>query len=115
MPTYEYICKKCKHMFELFQSMFDAPRKTCPECKGAVRRLVSGGSGLIFKGSGFYLTDYKNKKSSKVSGGTPRTRHAHYLENVARYRKENPPKSPKKPKVYTPTSMTTRSKSNSSK
>jgi predicted nucleic acid-binding Zn ribbon protein len=45
--------------------MFDAPRKTCPECKGAVRRLVSGGSGLIFKGSGFYLTDYKNKKSSK--------------------------------------------------
>jgi putative FmdB family regulatory protein len=65
MPTYEYICKKCKHMFELFQSMFDAPRKTCPECKGAVRRLVSGGSGLIFKGSGFYLTDYKNKKSSK--------------------------------------------------
>lgn len=65
MPTYEYICKKCKHMFEMFQSMFDAPRKTCPECKGAVRRLVSGGSGLIFKGSGFYLTDYKNKKSSK--------------------------------------------------
>jgi putative FmdB family regulatory protein len=52
-------------MFEMFQSMFDAPRKTCPECKGAVRRLVSGGSGLIFKGSGFYLTDYKNKKSSK--------------------------------------------------
>jgi putative FmdB family regulatory protein len=52
-------------MFELFQSMSDAPRKTCPECKGAVRRLVSGGSGLIFKGSGFYLTDYKNKKSSK--------------------------------------------------
>lgn len=57
----------------------------------------------------------KNKKSSKVSGGTPRTRHAHYLENVARYRKEHPPTSPKKPKVSTTKSMTTRSHSNSSK
>jgi len=66
MPTYEYICKKCEHMFELFQSMNDEPCKTCPECKGSVRRLVSGGTGLIFKGSGFYLTDYKNKKSSKI-------------------------------------------------
>ncbi len=62
MPTYDYICKKCGHTFELFQSMSDSPRKTCPICKGVVRRLVSGGSGLIFKGSGFYLTDYKNGK-----------------------------------------------------
>ncbi len=62
MPTYDYICKKCRHTFELFQSMSDSPRKTCPVCKGVVRRLVSGGSGLIFKGSGFYLTDYKNGK-----------------------------------------------------
>ncbi|MAD52246.1 MAG: zinc ribbon domain-containing protein [Candidatus Marinimicrobia bacterium] len=62
MPSYDYICKKCGHTFELFQSMSDSPRKTCPVCKGVVRRLVSGGSGLIFKGSGFYLTDYKNGK-----------------------------------------------------
>ena len=59
----------------------------------------------------------KTRKNKKVSGGTtpPRTRHAHYLENVARYKREHPPTPPKKTKVYTPTSMTTRSKSNSSK
>jgi len=62
MPTYDYICNKCGHTFELFQSMTETPRKTCPVCKRVVRRLVSGGSGLIFKGSGFYLTDYKNVK-----------------------------------------------------
>ncbi len=62
MPTYDYICNKCGHTFELFQSMTETPRKTCPICKRVVRRLVSGGSGLIFKGSGFYLTDYKNDK-----------------------------------------------------
>ena len=62
MPTYDYICNKCGHTFELFQSMTETPRKTCPVCKRVVRRLVSGGSGLIFIGSGFYLTDYKNDK-----------------------------------------------------
>ena len=62
MPTYDYMCNKCGHTFELFQSMTETPRKTCPVCKRVVRRLVSGGSGLIFKGSGFYLTDYKNEK-----------------------------------------------------
>ena len=64
MPTYDYICNKCGHTFELFQSMTETPRKTCPVCKRVVRRLVSGGSGLIFKGSGFYLTDYKNDKKT---------------------------------------------------
>jgi len=65
MPTYDYICKKCDHTFEYFQTMSDTPLEHCPECKGKVRRLVSGGSGLIFKGSGFYLTDYVKKDSSE--------------------------------------------------
>ena len=65
MPTYDYICEKCNHSFEYFQSMSDSHLKECPECKGKVRRLVSGGSGLIFKGSGFYLTDYAKKPKSK--------------------------------------------------
>ena len=60
MPTYDYKCKKCSHTFEYFQTMSDALLELCPECKGDLRRLISGGSGLIFKGSGFYLTDYKN-------------------------------------------------------
>ena len=62
MPTYEYECKKCNHRFEVFQSMSDEPIKKCPECGKQVRRLVSGGVGVIFKGSGFYVTD-KDKVS----------------------------------------------------
>ena len=64
MPTYDYKCENCDHMFEYFQAMSDLPLKKCPECSGKIRRLVSGGSGLIFKGSGFYLTDYAKKKSN---------------------------------------------------
>ena len=63
MPTYDYICNDCEKMYEYFQSMSDAPIRECPECKkNSLRRVISGGTGLIFKGSGYYLTDYKNKK-----------------------------------------------------
>ncbi|MDX9701963.1 MAG: zinc ribbon domain-containing protein [Candidatus Auribacterota bacterium] len=62
MPTYEYECKECSHTFEAFQKMSDAPLTTCPECKGEVRRLIGTGAGIIFKGSGFYCTDYKRKE-----------------------------------------------------
>lgn len=69
MPTYEYQCAKCGHTFEQFQSMKDEPLKKCPKCKkAAVKRLVGGGAGLIFKGSGFYITDYKK---SSGSAGAP--------------------------------------------
>jgi len=61
MPTYDYICTDCNYKFEHFQSMSDEPIRICPKCGGRVRRLISGGTGLIFKGSGYYLTDYKNK------------------------------------------------------
>jgi putative FmdB family regulatory protein len=70
MPTYEYACPKCGHQFEQFQSMRDEPLKKCPQCKKAgLKRLVGGGAGLIFKGTGFYITDYKNKGSGKKEGG----------------------------------------------
>jgi len=68
MPTYEYVCEECGHRFEKFQSMTEEPVKTCPECGGRVRRLLSGGGGIIFKGSGFYATDYK--KSDGACCGT---------------------------------------------
>jgi putative FmdB family regulatory protein len=68
MPTYEYECKKCSHRFEVFQSMSDEPIKKCPECGKQVRRLVSGGVGVIFKGSGFYVTD-KDKAAVPKGGG----------------------------------------------
>ena len=70
MPTYEYSCPKCGHHFEVFQSMRDAPLTKCPKCKKTgVKRLIGGGAGLIFKGSGFYITDYKNKASGKSESG----------------------------------------------
>tara|TARA_B110000483_G_scaffold67745_1_gene84666 strand:+ start:3000 stop:3299 length:300 start_codon:yes stop_codon:yes gene_type:complete len=62
MPTYDYTCTKCGHDWEVFQSMKDEPLKTCPDCKKrSAKRLVGAGAGLIFKGTGFYITDYKNK------------------------------------------------------
>jgi putative FmdB family regulatory protein len=87
MPTYEYQCEKCKGTFETFQSMKDDALQVCPKekCrmetwgKGKVKRLVGAGAGLIFKGSGFYITDYRSKgyteaakkeTGSKETGGT---------------------------------------------
>lgn len=58
MPTYEYECRECKHRFEVFQSMTDEPVKECTECGAEVRKLIQGGAGIIFKGSGFYKKDY---------------------------------------------------------
>ncbi len=63
MPTYEYECTKCGHEFEQFQSIKDEPLKRCPKCKCKVRRLLGSGAGIIFKGSGFYETDYRRKPS----------------------------------------------------
>ena len=59
MPTYEYECGKCGIRFERFQSMTEEPLKKCPECGGKAKRIISAGSGVIFKGKGFYQTDYK--------------------------------------------------------
>ena len=68
MPTYEYVCLKCGKEFELFQPMKDEPLKVCT-CgkKGRVRRKISGGGGLIFKGTGFYATDYRKSSGFKTS------------------------------------------------
>lgn len=75
MPTYEYECPVCKKTFEVFQSMRDEPLTKCPTkgCRGKVKRLIGTGAGLIFKGSGFYITDYRSegyKKAAKKDSGT---------------------------------------------
>ncbi len=72
MPTYEYKCLKCNKKFEIFQSMKDEPIKKCPDCNGEVKRLIGTGAGTIFKGTGFYQTDYKN--SSKTSDSKESTK-----------------------------------------
>lgn len=70
MPTYDYECDGCQHTFELFQRMSDPPEKKCPKCgRKKARRLLGGGGGLLFKGSGFYITDYRSdayKSSAKA-------------------------------------------------
>ena len=71
MPTYEYKCQICGYMFEVFQSMKDKPATKCPECNGKVRRLISGGAGVIFKGSGFYATDYAKSNAPACGRDTP--------------------------------------------
>ncbi|MHB0896888.1 MAG: FmdB family zinc ribbon protein [Spirochaetales bacterium] len=71
MPTYEYECRACHHTFEKFQSMSDEPEKVCPECGGAVRRMIGGGTGVIFKGSGFYITDSKKSSSASTKSSAP--------------------------------------------
>ena len=71
MPHYDYQCEQCGHVFEIFQNITEDPLKECPKCKGPIKRLLSTGAGLIFKGSGFYITDYKynkNKASTESTG-----------------------------------------------
>ena len=71
MPTYEYECRDCGHAFERFQGINEDPIVECPECLGKVRRLISSGGGLVFKGPGFYATDYR---SGSGEGSTPSTK-----------------------------------------
>jgi len=67
MPTYEYECDKCKKHFDIFHGMTDTKIQKCPKCGGKTHRLISPGSGVIFKGTGFYDTDYKKKSGSDSS------------------------------------------------
>ncbi len=82
MPTYEYLCEKCGHEFELFQPISAKPLRTCPKelCpqkewgRGRVKKKISGGAGLLFKGSGFYTTDYRSpkyKEAAKKESASP--------------------------------------------
>jgi putative FmdB family regulatory protein len=61
MPTYEYRCRKCGHQFEVFHGIHDKTVQKCPRCGGRARKVPAGGAGLIFRGSGFYITDYRSK------------------------------------------------------
>lgn len=80
MPTYEYVCRACGHEWEQFQKMTEDPTRVCPACGEArVERLISSGGGIVFKGPGFYATDYRKappsggEKESGESGGKSET------------------------------------------
>jgi putative FmdB family regulatory protein len=66
MPTYDYVCDACEHQFELFHSMKDEPKRKCPKCgRQKLRRLIGPGAAIVFKGSGFYQTDYRSESYKK--------------------------------------------------
>jgi putative FmdB family regulatory protein len=68
MPTYDYTCDACRHEFEVFESITAEPQKKCPKCKkNKLRRLFGAGAGLVFKGSGFYQTDYRSESYKKAA------------------------------------------------
>ncbi len=71
MPTYSYECKKCSHTFDLFHAITADPSVKCPECGSKCRRLIGTGAGIIFKGSGFYETDYKRNGNGSGGNGAP--------------------------------------------
>jgi putative FmdB family regulatory protein len=76
MPTYDYECGKCGYTFEKFQSITSEPLKKCPKCGGKVRRLIGSGAALIFKGAGFYATDYRSaeyKDKAKKENSSAKT------------------------------------------
>ena len=89
MPTYDYKCLDCNYTFEEFQKMTDDPLEVCPKCKGNLKRLIGAGSAPIFKGSGFYQTDYKNNDSAKKDN----TKIVSKSESNGVEKKETKPKS----------------------
>lgn len=107
MPTYDYQCSACNHEFELFQSMKDNPKRKCPKCgKNALERLIGTGAAVLFKGSGFYETDYRSKsyadaaKADKPDAGTTPTADTKSAEAKPEQTKQNanPEKSAKRAK-----------------
>ena len=108
MPTYEYICEKCDQTFDFFQSIKDEPLKICPEercCmkkwgKGKVKRAIGAGAGLIFKGSGFYITDYRSENykqaAKKEASGGGESKSGGESKAASSSKSESKPSKPKK-------------------
>jgi putative FmdB family regulatory protein len=116
MPTYEYKCDACGNEFERFQSITAEPIKRCPECgKAKVRRLIGTGAGLIFKGSGFYITDYRDKsyteKAKSDSGGGEKAS----SDGKAETKTESKPAAEPKPAAAAPPSTPAKSENKSKK
>ena len=102
MPTYEYICS-AGHAFEAFQKISERPKTKCPTCGKPATRKISGGAGLVFKGSGFYITDYgkdgKGARKDKVETATPAAETTAPKPEAKAETKSTEPKKPAKPKA----------------
>lgn len=103
MPTYDYLCENCEHEFEKFQSITANPLKKCPSCgKMKLNRLIGTGAGVIFKGSGFYETDYRDKfytDAAKKDEPKSETASGDKKENEKEAKTDKPKKSEKKSKA----------------
>ncbi len=100
MPTYEYECPRCDHRFERFQGINDKPVKTCPECNGRkVKRLIGRGAGIIFKGSGFYQTDYRSESYKKDAKKEAEVKTSGESKTEKKSSKEKKPEKGKKKKA----------------
>lgn len=96
MPTYDYVCKNCENSFEKFQSITANPLRKCPDCKKLkLKRLIGTGSGIIFKGSGFYQTDYRSDSYKKAEEGDKKPAAS------SETKKKDPAKTEKKPETKT--------------
>ncbi|GHO53883.1 FmdB family zinc ribbon protein [Ktedonobacter robiniae] len=95
MPTYEYLCRTCNHRFETWQKMTDEPLTVCPECGGAIRRVLYA-SGVIFKGSGFYSTDHKggNGTASASTGSESAKNESATSDSKVESKSESPASTP---------------------
>jgi putative FmdB family regulatory protein len=106
MPTYDYSCDACEHEFEVFESITAEPQKKCPKCKkNKLRRLFGAGGGLIFKGSGFYQTDYRGESYKKAAeADKPKTESTESKSESSSAKAETKsngaPKSESKPKKH---------------
>lgn len=109
MPTYEYICEKCDHQFDVFQSIKDSALKTCPQekCgmkkwgKGKVKKMIGSGAGLIFKGSGFYITDYRSESYKEAAKKDAPPSADSGAKSETKPKTETAPKAESKPKAET--------------
>jgi putative FmdB family regulatory protein len=94
MPTYEYACNDCGHELEAFQRMSDDPLEVCPSCNSpALKRKIGLGAGIIFKGGGFYETDFKDRKGKTSSSSPGKAKEAEKSESVAKTSSAAPDKS----------------------
>ena len=101
MPTYDYSCDACEHEFEIFESISAEPQKKCPKCKkNKLRRLFGAGAGLIFKGSGFYQTDYRSESYKKAAKAD--TSAAAPADGKAKPAAEKPAEKPSAPEPSAP-------------
>ncbi len=98
MPTYDYKCKKCDHVWDVYHSIKAAPIKKCPECgKSAAERQISAGAAILFKGSGFYLTDYRSDSYKKAAAADASSSAPPKAENSGKSEASSPAKSESSP------------------